>query len=129
MKVARVTPHALLCPIALLSLLRDTVEDWVLVHGFELLLLLWAGVLLCGLCGRLVRLRHPVCHLWLEWRVVLLGGLHNRCVGRLSVGEGVGGRGGRRRWRWGRGGYNSDDITKVGVGGRGLLSQEAVMTE
>ena len=31
----------------------------------------------------------------------------------------------------GRGGYNSDDITKVGVGGGGggLLSQEAVMTE
>ena len=28
-----------------------------------------------------------------------------------------------------RGGYNSDDITKVGVGGGGLLSQEAVMTE
>ena len=28
---------------------------------------------------------------------------------------------------WTRGGYNSDDITKVGVGG-GLLSQEAVMT-
>ena len=27
-----------------------------------------------------------------------------------------------------RGGYNSDDITKVGGGG-GLLSQEAVMTE
>ena len=29
-----------------------------------------------------------------------------------------------------RGGYNSDDITKVGLGGGGgLLSQEAVMTE
>ena len=31
-------------------------------------------------------------------------------------------------WRGARGGYNSDDITKVGVGG-GVLSQEAVMTE
>ena len=31
----------------------------------------------------------------------------------------------------GRGGYNSDDVTKVGLGGGvgGLLSQEAVMTE
>ena len=32
---------------------------------------------------------------------------------------------------WARGGYNSDDITKVGLelGGGGLLSQEAVITE
>ena len=29
----------------------------------------------------------------------------------------------------GRGGYNSDDLTRVGVGGGGALSQEAVMTE
>ena len=28
-----------------------------------------------------------------------------------------------------RGGYNSDDITGVGVGGGGALSREAVMTE
>ena len=28
-----------------------------------------------------------------------------------------------------RGGYNSDDITRVGVGGGGALSREAVMTE
>ena len=33
MKVARATPHALPCPTALLSVLRDTVEDWVLVYG------------------------------------------------------------------------------------------------
>ena len=39
----------------------------------------------------------------------------------------------RQHWGrqvWARGGYNSDDITKVGMGGGGgLLSQEAVMTE
>ena len=44
----------------------------------------------------------------------------------------MGGQGEEGRW-WldSRGGYNSDDITKVGVrgGGGGLLSQEAVMTE